>query len=143
MRALPTDHATWLALFPTGTVWLDTALVPSCRRLARQIAAVPQGASLAMPTRGPGARCQARIRAMRDVRQYAVLQLGGRSVIVASSDPEVLRHVADAVLTVPSGASLVARIGLARVLRQLRHSRAWPVARAARRRGIMLVRRTR
>ena len=104
------DDAAWSALLPAGTVWM------------------PRAAPWALRSR-PGT----------GVRAYIAVPSRRRPLIVASWDRDVLRYLADSVLSVPPGAGPAVSMVVTAGLRMFRYPASWLLAAVFRMGGVVLV----
>lgn len=154
------NSAAWAALLPAGTVWLPGHRRSAARRLRRAMTGLPAGSSVAVRA---SARAFGRARqaaepapqAAEPARQageparqaaepgavatYIAFPSRQHPVLVASSDPAVLRYVADSVLSVPPGTGPLPSMVLTAGLRLLRLRWVWMLAAAARAAGVVQV----
>jgi hypothetical protein len=133
-------NAAWTALLPEGTIWL-AGRRRSVPLPADMLSAQPVGASVAIAAPPWALHGRPRIGDPRGTRAYIAVPSRQRPLLVASDDPEVLRYLADSVLSVPPGLgpalSLVLTIGL----RLLRHRAIWILVAALRAASVVIVRR--
>jgi hypothetical protein len=139
MRDIAGDSAAWAALLPVGTVWLPGHRRSAARRLRSAMADLPAASALAV-----AASPRAFGRAVQTARPgavtaYIAIPSRQRPVLVASSDPAVLRYVASSVLSVPPGTGPLPGMVLTAGLRLLRFRWVWMLAAAARAAGVVLV----
>ena len=120
----PADDAAWAALLPGDTVWLSRP--PRRAGAGRSFAAAATPWSL-------------RPRPGRGVKAYVAVPSRQRPLIVASWDPDVLRYLADSVLSVPPGSGPVVSAVVTAGLRMLRYRGPWLLAIALRAGGAVLV----
>ena len=123
-------NGAWAALLPQGTVWRSGWPHRAGRPTHGRRRAAPARATVAVPAPPWALRDRWRHTRRSSTQVYVAVPSRQDPLVVSSGDPEVLRYLADAVLSVPPGMGSAASFLLTLGLRLLRYRTTWIVAAA-------------
>ena len=141
MKPVTSEAAAWTAMLPSDAIWLSgrrsqprpPAGVTSDQMLGPAVAVVAPPWALHGRSADSG---------QAGAMAYIAVPTRQHPLLVASRDPEVLRYLADSVLSVPPGATAFPSFVLTVGLRLLRYQTAWILAAVVRAADVVRVRRT-
>jgi len=114
-------------------------MTPVTSNAAAWTALLPGGAVVAIAAPPWALRGRSETGDPAGTRTYIAVPSRERPLLVASRDPEVLRYLADSVLSVPPGAGPAVSLVLTVGLRLLRYRGSWILAAALRAAGVVRV----